>query len=128
MSELENKTINEVITVERRWVRAHREMNIDVIKEILAEDYRQIQSDGSVINKADLIASYLSGKRNWEYADSDQYEINLYGDIAVLIGRWRGRGENDGQRFDYSARFLAIYVRRDGIWKLAADQSTPISP
>ena len=128
MVDLENKAVDEVIKVEQRWVQAHLDLNMDVIIDILAEDYRQIQSDGSVITKDDLVASYQSGKRRWEYAHSDQYQVSIYGDVAILIGRWKGRGVNDGQVFDYSARFLAIYVQRDGDWKLVADQSTPISP
>jgi ketosteroid isomerase-like protein len=44
----------------------------------------------------------------------------------VLHGRWRARGVNAGQRFDYTARFLSVYVKRDGRWQMVAAQSTPI--
>lgn len=127
MSESDERLADEVIEVERRWVKAHRELDIDAIDKILAEDYMQIRSDGTVIGKEDLLESYRSGKRSWDHADSDQYRLSVYGDAAVLVGRWRGRGMNDGEAFDYSARFMAIYVRRDGDWRLAADQATPLS-
>ena len=119
--------IDEVIEVERRWVQAHRELDIAAIGEILTEDYLQIRADGTVIGKAEALQSYRSGKRRWDYADSDEYRVAVHGDVAILVGRWKGRGENDGERFDYTARFMAIYVRRDGVWQLVADQSTSLN-
>ncbi len=77
--------------------------------------------------EAEALASYASGTREWESAESDQYQVRLYGETAVLIGRWRAKGVNAGQAFDYAARFTAVYVKRDGYWQLVADQSTPIT-
>ena len=126
MTRTESHVVEEILSVERRWVQAHRDLDLDVIQEIMAEEYVQIRSDGSVIGKTEALQSYSSGKRRWDLAESDKYQVNVHGDAAILVGRWRGLGVNDGQRFDYSARFMAIYVLRDGTWRLAADQSTPL--
>lgn len=127
MSESAPSVKNEIAEVERRWVQAHRDLDLAAIDEILAEDYAQIQADGVVVGKAETIRSFRSGKRRWDYANSDELRINVHGDVAILVGRWTGRGENDGIRFDYTARFLAIYVHRNSEWQLVADQSTPLS-
>jgi len=118
--------VAEVIGVEQRWVRAHRELDLDAIEEILADEYLQIRADGTVIGKTEALQSYRSGKRKWDFADSDEYQVVVHGDAVILVGSWRGRGENDGEPFDYAARFMAIYVRRNGEWRLVADQSTPL--
>jgi ketosteroid isomerase-like protein len=120
----EAKAIQEVIATERRWVEAHRQLNLEALAEIMANDYVQIRSDGSLIGKSQALASYASQTRQWDHADSDQYQINIYGDTAILIGRWIGRGKNAQETFDYTARFLAVYVKTTSGWKLAADQST----
>ncbi len=122
-----SSVIQEVLETELSWVQAHRDLDIDVIDQILHEDYTQIQSDGSVIRKAETVASYASGKRHWDVAESDKYDVQIFDDIALLVGRWIGRGENAGQQFDYSARFMSIYVKMSEGWKLIADQSTPIA-
>jgi ketosteroid isomerase-like protein len=127
MSKSDNRPEDEVIEVERRWVQAHSDLDLDAIQEILAEDYLQIRADGTVIGKAEALQSYQSGKRRWDNADSDEYSVAVYGEVAILVGRWRGQGENEGQHFDYSARFMAVYVRRNGAWQLVADQSTPLA-
>jgi len=123
----QSQSIEKVIETERRWVQAHRDLDIVSIESILADDYTQICSDGTVIGKPEALASYKSMKRRWKVADSDAYRIRIYGDTALLIGRWIGRGENDGEEFDYTARFMALYRRTPTGWKLVADQSTPIS-
>jgi ketosteroid isomerase-like protein len=122
----QQKEIQEVIDAEQRWVQAHRDLDLDAINDILSEDYTQIRSDGSIANKADTLASYASGTRYWSVAESDQYQVKIMGSIALLIGRWEGRGENAGTPFDYTARFMSIYKKTPGGWRLVADHSTPI--
>ena len=116
----------EVLETERKWVAAHQSLDIEMIGNILGENYRQIRADGSVIGKDELLASYSSRKRSWEIAQGDEYEVRIIGDVALLIGRWRGRGMNSGKRFDYSARFLAVYQKVKGNWKLISDVSVPL--
>ena len=114
----ESKLISDLLETERKWAAAHLNMDLEMLEAILGDQYRQIQSDGTVIGKEELLASYRSGNRRWETAKSDQYEIRLIGDNALVIGRWRGAGENNGKRFDYTARFLAVYLFENGKWKI----------
>ena len=120
------KLINEVLGVEKEWVQAHLDMDIEALERIMAQDYTNISPDGRVIGRDEDLASYKSGERKWEYAESDQYQVRVYGNTAVLIGRWRAKGVNNGESFDYSARFTSVYVKQDNRWRMAASQSTPI--
>ena len=122
----ESELIKEVLNVELRWVEAHRNLDLDSIRGILADDYRQIQADGRVIGKDELLQSYNSGNRRWEIAESDDYEVRMLGNVGLLIVRWRGVGENNGEAFNYRARFLAVYRLEDGEWKLVSDVSVPL--
>jgi ketosteroid isomerase-like protein len=118
----------EVLAAEREWVEAHRRLDLAALDRLMADDYAQVQSDGRVIGKAEALASYVSGKRRWDFAESDDYDLRLYGETAVLMGRWQARGVNAGQAFDYAARFTAVYVKRSGGWQLAADHATELMP
>lgn len=124
--DLESKLIAEILEVESLWVAAHRNLDLEILRDILSADYRQIQSDGTVIGKEELLNSYRSGFRRWEIVTSDEYEVKLLGNVALLIGRWSGVGENNGGKFDYSARFLAVYQLEYGEWKLISDVSVPL--
>ena len=125
-TDTKSESISQVIATELRWVKAHREMDLGTIAEILSEGYRQIGNDGSIILKDQLLESYRSGERRWEIAESSEHDVQIVGDIAMLIGRWRGKGVNAGQAFDYTARFLAVYVLEDGDWRLHLDVAIPI--
>lgn len=118
--------IAEVLAVERAWTEAHLHGNFAVLKQIMADDYLRIDTDGSVRNKAAVLAAYQPEDRHWEYAQGDEYDVRIYGDTAIVVGRWTARGVNNGAAFDYAARFLTVYVRRNGSWQMLAEQSTPI--
>jgi ketosteroid isomerase-like protein len=123
----ETELIADVLAFEDSWVAAHNPLDVDVLSRILDESYGQIQPAGSVIGREELLNSYRSGERRWEIAQGDNYEVRVTGQVALLIGRWRGRGENSGEKFDYSARFLAIYQKIEGDWKLISDVSIPLN-
>ena len=66
--------IEDLIAVEGAWVKVHRELDLEAISDILSDRYRQIQADGKVIGKSELLESYRSGSRHWEVAESDEFE------------------------------------------------------
>ncbi len=115
-----------VMNVERDWTEAHLRGDVEAIARLMADDYAKIESDGSVSDKAAVLAKYTPETRYWEKAQGDAYDVRVYGDTAVVIGRWTARGMNNGTRFDYAARFMSVYVRRAGQWQMVAEQSTPI--
>lgn len=120
--------IDRILAVERAWTDAHLRGDVATIAHLMADDYLKIESDGSVSHRAATLAKHTPETRYWDQAQGDEYIVRLYGDTAVVIGRWTARGVNNGERFDYAARFLSVYVRRNGEWKMVAEQSTEISP
>jgi len=118
--------IQEVLETEKTWTQAFLEGDLVTLETLMDEDYRQIQADGSVKTKAEVLATFDGGERSWEIAKSDEYIVQRYGDMAILTGRWRGKGTNHGEAFDYSARFVSVYVKRAAGWRMVSDQSTPI--
>jgi len=119
--------VEEVMAVEREGTEAHLRGDVTTIARLMAEDYLKIESDGSVSDRATTLAKYTPETRYWEKAEGDEYVVRVYGDTAVVIGRWTARGMNNGERFDYAARFLSVYVKREGEWKMVAEQSTSIA-
>ncbi|MCH7663227.1 MAG: nuclear transport factor 2 family protein [Chloroflexi bacterium] len=53
--------------------------------------------------------------------------INVYGQTAVVVGRWRAKGVNEGVPFDYAARYVSVWVKNAGAWRIVSDQSTEIN-
>lgn len=118
--------VTEVMAVEHEWTQAHLRGDVATIARLMAEDYLKIESDGSVSDRAVTLAKYTPETRYWDKAEGDEYNVRIYGDTALVIGRWTARGMNNGARFDYAARFMSVYVKRDGRWQMVAEQSTEI--
>ena len=115
-----------VAQAESKLADAHLQLDLKTIDHLLHSDYVIVQPGGKVETKAEVLASYKTGTRHWDIAQSDQLDIHFYGASAVVIGRWRGAGQHGAERFDYVARFLSIWVKQDGQWQNIAYQSTEI--
>jgi hypothetical protein len=126
MTDLQKRIVKAVLEAERRWTLAHLDLDLAVIASLLSERYRHYEPDGSVSGKTELLASYGSGERHWEIAESTDHRVDVLGETAVLTGHWRGVGVNAGERFDYAARFVCLYVLEEGEWRLYLDFSMPL--
>lgn len=115
-----------VLAVEREWTEAHLSGDVATIARLMAAEYLRINADGSLTDRAATLAAYTPETRYWEKAEGDEYLVQIHGDTAIVIGRWTARGMNNGEKFDYSARFMSIYVKRAGEWKMVVEQSTEI--
>lgn len=113
----------EVLQAEKFWLQAHQNLDLELLEQLMHPDYVIIQPDGIVVNKADALKSYQEG-RYWEEASIEDLDIRVYGDTAVVVGKWQAKGTNQGQSFDYQARYISVWVKHEGKLKMAADQST----
>ena len=126
-SSAQQADLKDILQVEQNWTNAFLKSDLKTLELIMDESYKQIQSDGSVLGKTEVLKTFDTGERHWEYAKSDQHQVDIYGETAVLIGRWQAKGRNHGEAFNYQARFVAVYVKRADGWKIVSDQSTDIS-
>ena len=115
-----------VIAAEQALADAHLTLDLDVIDRLLHPDYLIVQPDGSTETKADVLASYRTGNREWQTAEVDELAVSLYGDATVVHGRRQAAGRNGAETFDYAARFLSAWIMDEGRWQNVAYQSIKI--
>jgi ketosteroid isomerase-like protein len=125
-SSADDHTVEEIMATEKAWVQAHLDLDLEALDRIMADEYLAVGASGELIDKQETLASYGSGQRHWEVAEGHDYLVRVYSETGVVIGRWRGVGMNRGTPFDYSARFISVYVRRDGRWQMVTAQSTTL--
>ena len=118
--------VYEVIQAERAWLDAHLRLDISLLDSLMADEYTQVNSQGELVEKEKVLASFRAEKRYWQEAESDEYQIQIYGSVAVVYGRWRAKGINSGKAFNYAARYVSVWVERNGRWQMVSDQSTEI--
>ena len=113
--------------LDQERIQAQIHADAAALDRIYADDFIGIGPSGTVRTKPQVLADYTSHDLNFQSITTDEVRIRVYGNTAVVVGRWRARGENAGRSFDYQARFVSVWVRRDGEWRMVSDQSTPIA-
>ena len=79
---------------------------------------------GAAIDK-EKCAFAIDASPGWDEFDiTDAQTIELTPESVVLSYRWSSRRGDE----TYEALMSSVYVRRDGEWKLALHQQTPVTP
>lgn len=106
------------------WDRAIVRKDAAAIAANMAEDFRQIGGSGEIETKASFVADLVDPELRIEPYTVEDFEIRLYGDTALLSGRTRMTGSYKGKAFVSQYRYIDIYVRRSGAWKIVSVQIT----
>ena len=96
------------------------------IADNMAEDFRIIDGHGNVENKAQFVAGVMDAKLTIDPYTVDDFDIRIYGDVALLSGRTRMTGAYDGKPFKTHYRYIDVYVRQAGSWRVASVQITRV--
>jgi ketosteroid isomerase-like protein len=94
----------------------------------MAEDFRIIDGYGTVEGKAKFVADIVDPKLTIDPYTVEEFSVRLYGDTALLSGRTHMTGKHDGKPFESNYRYIDIYVRTKGTWKIVSVQITKFPP
>jgi len=125
----------EVRSAFSRFSAAFQSADIATLDNLLTENYRHVNgSSGNVINKDQWLAWLASrgaeiqnGDFSYEDYEVEDLQVELYGDMAVVIGVARANGVRNGEPFTMALAFTNVWVKQNGDWRRAAfhDSSLP---
>ncbi|WP_374434773.1 nuclear transport factor 2 family protein [Inhella sp.] len=110
-----------------RWDQAIVAKDRAAIEANMAADFRQIDGAGNLEDKASFVAGLLDPQLQIDPYRVEDFEIRLYGEVALLSGRTRMRGRYAGKAFESHYRYIDVYVRRNGIWQIVSVQISKIA-
>lgn len=110
----------------RRWDEAIVAKDRSAILANMADDFRQIDGAGNVETKVDFVEGLLDPELRIEPYTVEDFEVRQYGDTALLSGRTHMKGSIGGKPFSTHYRYIDIYLRRHGAWKIVSVQITPM--
>jgi ketosteroid isomerase-like protein len=93
----------------------------------MAEDFRMIDGRGDVSAKKAFVADLIDPKLTLDPYAVEEFSVRLYGDTALLSGRTHMTGRYDGKPFTSDYRYIDIYVRKGGAWKIVSVQITKLA-
>lgn len=114
-----------VIKLEREWNEAYKNQDKTALERILGDDFILTDEAGQLSGKAQYIVSATQNLKVESYT-LDDITVKLYGDTAILIGRWTGTVTDKGKDISGTIRFTDTFVNRRGRWVCIATQETRI--
>ena len=86
----------EILVIENQWATAIERQDAAAFDRLAAEDFRFIDEDARVLDRAQYIAARSHNPEKVESAVQDQIEVRQYGDAAIATGRSILHGTRDG--------------------------------
>ncbi len=98
--------------------------NASALARVLSDELLFVHSDGRVETKGDYVKNLLAGDTAYEKAStSDVRTLEPSRGIVILIGAQTMRKRLGGTWSDISLRFLSVWRKEDGDWRMVAWQS-----
>jgi uncharacterized protein (TIGR02246 family) len=117
----------DVLKLTAEYEDAIRRRDPSVHERLFAEDYTYTPGNGNFMNRKGHMAFTASGAASVEWLRSEDQRVRVYGDTAVVTGRWFTRGIRDGAApLERRIRYLLVYVKREGRWQIVAEQRTGV--
>ena len=111
--------------MEQQWVKASLASDGQALAAMLSDDFVNIDSDGSVRDKAETMAR--TSKAKFETSELAELRVNEHGDSAIVTGTWMGKGvDADGKTIDTKERFADTWVKKNGKWVCVASASATL--
>ncbi len=108
------------------WDKAIVRKDRQAIERNMAEDFRQIDGQGNVETKKSFVDDLVSPDLEIDPYAVEDFEVRVYGDMALVSGRTLMKGRYQGAPFASHYRYIDIYVRHGHDWKLVSVQISPI--
>jgi ketosteroid isomerase-like protein len=116
--------VAELTRLSDAWDKAIVAKNKPAIADNMADDFRQISSNGDVADKQTFVNDVTSAGVTIDPYTVEDFSVRIYGDVALLSGTTRMTGREDGKEFKTHYRYTDIYRRINGKWKVCSVQTS----
>jgi ketosteroid isomerase-like protein len=116
-----------ILTLESAWNQAVQQKDASALKMLLAPDLIYVEYDGTLMSRAQYLASMQSPSLQPVRIVNESTNVRLYGAVAVVNGVCREDSTKNGKPYTFRERFTDTWVRRGDNWVCVASESTLIA-
>ena len=123
-----DKAVQEVIEFRNRYIEAEENRDIAFLDKILANDFFALNPQGKLLDKAGQLENLKRPDRTLKVLDAREMHVQFYanGDVAVLTEHVTVDGTDKGKPFGGEYRFLRVFAKQNGSWKVVLAQGSPM--
>lgn len=118
--------VEELLAVERRYDAALLAGDIGTLEAILGEQFFLNDFMGGVVTRSELLKYLGEGKLKMHRLEPHDWSAQHYGDLGLVTGWTEMKADLQGAENEVKSRFLHVYVKKAGSWRLIAAQGTVI--
>lgn len=122
-NELDTSDKLTLVRLNQEYVDAFMNADVDWYRQHLAEDFVCIESDGSILDKAEFLTNTAKGPDVADYR-LQNVDVRIYGSAALVqaTGLWTGKNGTKGM-----SRYIDVYAKSGEEWKTVSAQITRTS-
>jgi ketosteroid isomerase-like protein len=109
-----------VIAMENAWNRAELQNDGAAVELLLADDFVMTIAEGTLYNKAQMIASVKDRSYRPDLLQSSDIVVHSYGSTAIVTGAYHERGVDRGKPWERRGRFTDTWIYLSGRWQCVA--------
>jgi len=111
-----------------QWASCVGQGKADELAKILDESYQHIHGTGLVENKEEFLGALRSGARKYEPIQLEDVKTRLFGECAVVTGKFALKVSIKGKMMEGVNRFSFLVVQTPQGPKIVSFQATAIKP
>ena len=123
-----DKAVQEVIAFRNRYIEAEENRDMAFLDKILADDFFALNPQGKLLDKAGQLENLKRPDRTLKVLNPRETHVQFYanGDVAILTEHVTVDGMDKGNPFGGEYRFLRVFAKQNGNWKVVLAQGSPM--
>jgi ketosteroid isomerase-like protein len=113
-------------SLEDQWQKALTRRDVAMLDRLMADDYVLTTVSGEVVNKARVLADVKSLNATADVRNTE-VAVRVYGDVGIVNGLALISGKFNDKDVSTRSRYIKVYVKRQGQWRVVAAQATLIA-
>ena len=116
----------EVLRADDRRFEAMRRGDWTALDAALDDELTYVHSTARLESKAEHVANVKAGKPHYRGIAPRERRVRVHGGVGIVDGVSEMHVERDGKAQRFTVRYLAVYAKSAGMWRMTAWQSTRV--
>ena len=120
------KAVQEIVDFRNRYIEAEENKDVAYLDKIFSDDFFALNPQGQLLDKPHMLENMKRTDRVFKVLNPRETQVHFYGDVAILTEHVTVDGEDKGRHFGGEFRFVRIFAKQNGNWKVVMAQGAPI--
>jgi len=121
-----DKAVQEIIDFRNRYIEAEENKDVAYLDKIFSDDFFALNPQGQLLDKPHMLENMKRTDRVFKVLNPRETQVHFYGDVAILTEHVTVDGEDKGRHFGGEFRFVRIFAKQNGNWKVVMAQGAPL--